>query len=203
MRSGGTAMPAGWTAKIAAMCTAAGTGLHLDGSRLADAAVARGETLACAAAGAFTVSLSLNKAIGAPLGAILAGPRDLVEQAAEWREMLGGNWRPVGPVAAAARAALPGWVERLTRNHRMAADLARRLRSMLGESVDVPDTAIILIGCQPGGAEDLVRRLGNRGVGALALTSNMVRLVLHGGVPPGAIPGIADAVARAWAEHEP
>jgi threonine aldolase len=200
MRAGGTAMPAGWTEAAAAACRARGVGLHLDGSRLANAAVARGESLARAASGAATVSISLNKALGAPLGAILAGPRDLMDQAAEWREMLGGNWRPIGPIAAAARAALPGWEERLARDHALAADLARRMQSELGEAVGMPDTNIILVRCPAGEADRLVLAVAERGVGVLAIAPDTIRLVMHAGIAPSLIPVVAEAVAQVVAE---
>jgi len=198
MLAGGTAMPAGWTATMGAICGKHGVGLHLDGSRLPNAAIARGESLATAAAGAVTVSISLNKALGAPLGAILSGPREVIDQAADWRDMLGGNWRPVGPLAAAARAALRGWEQRLRRDHALAADLAARLRAALGDIASTPDTNIILLRCRPGVAGGLVQAIGEAGVAVLALAPDTIRLVLHGGVSPSDIPLVAEAVIGAF-----
>ena len=50
-------------------------------------------------AGADTAAISLNKAIGAPMGSVLAGSRAAIEEAARWRDALGGGWRPIASVA--------------------------------------------------------------------------------------------------------
>jgi threonine aldolase len=198
MRAGGTVMLPDWTAMLGQTCRRHGIRLHLDGSRLPNAAAARGKTLAAAAAGAVTVSMSLNKALGAPLGALLAGPREMMDQAAQWREKLGGHWRPVGQLAVAARAALHGWEERLLRDYGQAAALSEHLRAAFGGAVSAPDTNIILVRCRPAAADGLVHAIGQRGVGGLAIRPDTVRLVMHGGVQASDLPLVAAAVTSAF-----
>ena len=58
---------------VAALCKERGLAFHMDGARLANAAVALGVPLATAASGVDSVSLCLSKGLGAPVGSILAG----------------------------------------------------------------------------------------------------------------------------------
>ena len=181
MRAGGTVMPDGWQASIAATLRGTDIKIHLDGSRLWNAAVASGSSMAELAAGADTVAVSLNKAVGAPLGSILAGSQRTITRAAGLRDQMGGHWRPVGILAAAARAAIAECTERIARAHVAAAELAEALRPELGGRVSTPETNIVLI-ASPGSARADVQSLQTAGILALALDSDTVRLVTHSGL---------------------
>src|SRR6478672_4526615 len=71
-----------------------------------------------------TVTLCLSKGLGCPLGAVLAGPADLM--AVAWRQkfLFGGAMRQAGMVAAAALYALDNHVELLALDHQRARRLA-------------------------------------------------------------------------------
>ena len=109
-----------------------GLAVHLDGARLLNASTALGVPPAEIAARFDTVTLCLSKGLGCPLGALLAGSRELMERA--WREkhLFGGAMRQAGIVAAAGLYALDHHVERLADDHararRLAEALARRRR---------------------------------------------------------------------------
>jgi threonine aldolase len=124
MLSAGSIMPVGWQTQIGASCRKAGCAVHLDGSRLWNAAVAQDAPMAMLVAGCDTVAISLNKAIGAPLGSVLTGSRAEIDEAQRWRDALGGGWRPIGCIAAAALAALDGWRERLKMDAAVTGGLA-------------------------------------------------------------------------------
>jgi threonine aldolase len=115
-------------AELDAVATAAregGLGVHLDGARLMNAAVALGVPAAEIGSRVDTVTLCLSKGLGCPLGAVLAGPGDLMERA--WREkfLFGGAMRQAGVIAAAALYALDHNVERLATDHERARRLAQ------------------------------------------------------------------------------
>ena len=89
-----------------------GIGLHLDGARLLIEAVYTG-IAAAEYAGLFdTVYVSLYKYLNAASGAILAGPRALLDGLFHQRRMFGGGLPHVWPYAAAALHYLDGFAER-------------------------------------------------------------------------------------------
>ena len=134
-KAGGVALPA---SLLQAQREAVGSiWIHLDGSRLLNAAAALGETASALARHADSVSLSLNKGLSAPAGAILAGPSSFIERATEVRQQLGGGWRPVGMLAAAALVGLETMVPQLAVDHRNAARIARVLDACDGISMDL------------------------------------------------------------------
>ena len=104
---------------IKAHCRARGLHLHMDGARLWEAAAGYGRPGAEIAAGFDTVYTSLYKGIGGLGGAMLAGSREFVAQAAEWFKRQGGNVIHRSPYVVAAAmqfeqrlAAMPAYFER-------------------------------------------------------------------------------------------
>lgn len=104
---------------IKAHCRARGIHLHMDGARLWEAAAGYGRPVAEIAAGFDTVYTSLYKGIGGLGGAMLAGSREFVAQAAEWFKRQGGNVIHRSPYVVAAAmqfeqrlAAMPAYFER-------------------------------------------------------------------------------------------
>ena len=76
-------------------------------------------------AGGFdTAWLDFTKGLGAPVGAVLAGSRELIEEAWRYKQMLGGAMRQAGILAAARLYALDHHVERLADDHENARVLA-------------------------------------------------------------------------------
>lgn len=112
---------------------------HLDGARLMNAVVAAGIPAIDYAAGFDTAWIDFTKGLGAPVGAALAGSRELIDQAWRWKQMLGGAMRQSGIVAAACLYALDHNVERLADDHRNARMLADGLAAMPAVELD-PDT---------------------------------------------------------------
>ncbi len=177
-RRGGTVLGVTETAERAALAPRA----HLDGARLANAAVALGVPLAALAAPADTVALSLNKGLCAPAGALLAGEAAVIAEARVHLRRLGGaTIHKAGLLAAAGLVAL-GLVDRLADDHRRARDLARLI------GADEPQTNIVL-------ADADVERLAARGVLALAYDGR-ARFVTHRGISDDDVEHAAAAVAR-------
>ncbi|ONG59129.1 hypothetical protein BKE38_00170 [Pseudoroseomonas deserti] len=199
MRAGGTLAPAGWGAAIGKLSRASGLRVHLDGSRLWNAETATGLPLAPLAEGADSLSLSLNKALGAPAGSLLLGPRDFIREAVAVRGTLGGAWRPVGFLAAAAIEALNGRTERLRADHERAGRLHGELAEAFGPLAGrAPDTNIVLLTLPAGSAaSEIVDRLRREQVLALALDETTLRFVTHARIDDQAVAQAVDAVRRA------
>jgi threonine aldolase len=159
--SGGRVWPVAAVADVAEACRDLGVALHLDGARLANAAVAAGIPAAEYGRLCDTVTLCLSKGLGCPLGALLAGPAGAMAAARRAKHLLGGAMRQAGIVAAAGLHALDHHVERLADDHARARRLAAGLRDA-GLAVDPErvETNFVLIDVRPLGltsAEALAR----------------------------------------------
>ena len=199
-RAGGTVLDAAATEALAGAAHEAGARLHLDGARLANAAVALGVPLSALAAPADTVSFSLNKALGAPVGALLAGERATVAAARRVSRRLGGaTLHKAGMLAAAGLVALDEMGPRLAADHRRARLLAQALRRLgVVLEPDVVETNIVtLVPAAP--VEAALAQLAGSGVLALSLDGRRLRLVTHAGFDDEAIEPVAAAVAAAAA----
>jgi threonine aldolase len=204
MLSAGTIMPPGWQTQIGESCRMAGCSVHLDGSRLWNAAVAQGVKMSALVAGCDTAAISLNKAIGAPLGSVLAGSRAAIDVALRWRDALGGGWRPIGCIASAALAALEDWRERLETDAAMTRRLVAALAARLGDqAVQRAPTNLIFLNRPGGDAQSFVEALGRHAVRAMTLTPSLVRLAIHSGVRMAEIDIIAAAVVATDVELRP
>jgi threonine aldolase len=152
---------------------------HLDGARLLNASVASGEDPAAYAAGFDTAWIDFSKGLGAPVGACLAGSRELIDEAWRCKQMLGGAMRQAGIVAAAALYALDNHVERLAEDHANARALAEGLAEIDGIMIDPATCETNIVVFLVEDATGLVARLGEEGVEMSALTPNVIRAVTH------------------------
>ncbi|HEX9529740.1 MAG TPA: threonine aldolase family protein, partial [Acidimicrobiales bacterium] len=98
---------------VAEVAAGAGLPVHMDGARLFNAEVATGTAASAYAARATTVMCCLSKGLCAPVGSLLAGPHDVIEEARSERARLGGGMRQAGVIAAAGLVALRTMVDRL------------------------------------------------------------------------------------------
>lgn len=100
-----------------------GLRVHLDGSRLFNAAVALGLPSHRLGQGFDSVTLCLSKGLGCPVGAVLAHSRDLTAAVRRLKQLMGGAMRQSGILSAAGLYALSHHVERLAEDHRNAQAL--------------------------------------------------------------------------------
>jgi threonine aldolase len=114
--------------RIQTLARREGIRLHLDGARLFLQAAYTGQSVADSARWFDTVYVSLYKYFNAASGAILAGPRDLLEDMYQVRRMFGGGLSSVWPFAAVALHYLLGFGDRFRRAVQISEDLIRALR---------------------------------------------------------------------------
>jgi threonine aldolase len=208
--AGGSVLPPTLTANLAEIAHRHGAAVHLDGARLFNAAVALGCSVAELAAPVDTVAISLNKGLGAPEGALLAGPSPVIGRARGHAKRFGlASWHKAGIAAAAGLVALTTMVDRLAEDHRRAAELARRLAILPGVKVEPEQvqTNIVLIGLadevvQAGfSAPPVVRRLRDEGILALARSDRSIRFVTHRLITDDDVANTAAAVEQTMAKH--
>ena len=145
-RGGGVAIPPTHMEKLFTVANEHNLPVHLDGARLFNAAVALNEPLTEFTKYTTTVQICLSKGLGAPVGSILAGPKDFIEKARKWRKRLGGGLRQVGILGAAGLIALNDMIDRLAEDHENAKTLAKGLDKHPQLSVaNNVDTNIVLI----------------------------------------------------------
>jgi threonine aldolase len=130
---------------------------HMDGARLMNAVVASGVPAADQAGGFDTAWIDFTKGLGAPVGAVLCGSRELMEEAWRWKQQMGGAFRQSGIVAAGCLYALDHNVERLAEDHENARALADGLRE-LGCEVVAPQTNIVIFSAPDGFAQGMAER---------------------------------------------
>jgi threonine aldolase len=131
----GRVLPLDYLKKARSFSREKNLALHLDGARLANAAVSLDVSLKEISRHFDSVSLCLSKGLGAPVGSVLCGSRELIATARRWRKMLGGGMRQAGIIAAAGIIALEEGLERLAEDHANARRLAEGLAE-LGLPVD-------------------------------------------------------------------
>jgi threonine aldolase len=157
-------------------------GLHLDGARVFNAAVALDVPVDHITAQFDTVSVCLSKGLGAPVGSVLCGSRPLVQRARRWRKVLGGGMRQAGIVAAAGIIALESHVSRLSEDHANARRLAENLAAIdaLAVDLDAVETNILFVHVPEERLQSLVQHLRTRGI--RVSPGRPMRLVTHLGV---------------------
>jgi len=148
---GGRPLPADYFTTLKGVADRHGLAVHLDGARLFNAAVALGVEASTLTADVDTVTFCLSKGLCAPVGSMLCGPADFIEEARRTRKALGGGMRQAGIVAAAGLVALESMVERLADDHAHARMLAEKLATIDGIRIapETVETNIVFFELEP------------------------------------------------------
>lgn len=158
----------------------AGVPVHMDGARIFNASTAVGKPVREIAAKADTVMFCLSKALGAPVGSILAGPAHLIERGRLYRKRLGGGMRQAGVLAAAGLIALEESPKCLAVDHANARLMAERLGKIDGVMVRQVETNIVIFdlpqGCSPPATSAALKA---RGILMNPVNNQFMRAVTH------------------------
>lgn len=180
----GQVMSHDYLAQATALARQHGLACHLDGARVFNAAVADAGPSGDVPAALRritdyfdSVSVCFSKGLGAPVGSMLCGSRELISRAHRVRKMVGGGMRQVGLLAAAVDHALDHHVERLREDHRRAALLADGLQGLPGLTVRSAATNIVFVDVADGRGGELLAHLKARGIWATGLIG--LRFVAH------------------------
>ena len=136
-RSGGRVVPPDLHSRLCTVAREHGLRVHLDGARIFNAAIAAGVPATDYTKHVDSVMFCLSKGLSCPLGSIVAGNREFIEQADRARKRIGGGMRQAGVIAAAGIVALDSMVERLAEDHVNARILARGINRIPGLQVDM------------------------------------------------------------------
>ena len=179
---GGSVMSAKDTAEICGNAHALDLPVHLDGARIFNAAVAQNETVENLTKDCDSVQFCLSKGLGAPVGSMIAGKKDFIEEARVWRKRLGGGMRQVGILAAAGLIALTESPNTLHVDHENAKRLAAGAANIKGVSIDAEkvQTNIVIFDVSETGktSADICAELKNRKILASPF-GKAIRMVTH------------------------
>jgi threonine aldolase len=203
--AGGTVYPLETIHEICDRAHERGLKVHMDGARVFNAAEACGKPVREIAAKVDTVMFCLSKALGAPVGSMLAGDADAIDRARLYRKRLGGGMRQAGVLAAAGLIALEQSPRHLFEDHRNARLMAQGLARIPGIQIDPAkvQTNIVIFDVSGTGLSggEVSARLKERGVLINTIAPNLMRAVTHYDVDREgcelALAEVADVLARA------
>ncbi len=160
----------------------AGLPVHMDGARIFNAAVALNESVAELTRHCDSVQFCVSKGLGAPVGSVLVGSKDFIDEARIWRKRLGGGMRQAGVIAAAGLIALEESPKRLHEDHANARRLAEGLAEIPGIAIDVEtvETNIVIFDVSYTGKSQIEICLALKEKGVLANGfGTRIRMVTH------------------------
>ena len=156
-------------------------GYHLDGARLWNAMVTKGENPKQYGELFDTISVCLSKGLGCPIGSVLLGKKELMKGALRVRKILGGGMRQVGYLAAAGLYALDHHIERLDDDHKRAKEIGEVLSQLSYiKTVEPIETNIIIFELNDTISEtDFLNKLKTKNIHIIGMGSNKLRMVTH------------------------
>ncbi|OGD28799.1 MAG: threonine aldolase [Candidatus Aminicenantes bacterium RBG_19FT_COMBO_59_29] len=141
----GAVLPLANLKAVRAIADKHGIKVHMDGARIFNASTASGVPVKDYAALADSVMFCLSKGLSAPVGSMLAGPRNFIDFARRIRKALGGGMRQVGVLAAPGIIALTEMTGRLGQDHARAKKLAAAIAGLPGVRVNLADVETNII----------------------------------------------------------
>lgn len=199
-RAGGAVLPIEYMRDVYQLAQNHSIPVHLDGARLFNASVALGKNVSELTKYVDTVQICLSKGLSAPMGSILAGPKDWIENARKWRKRLGGGMRQAGLMAAPGIVALTKMVDRLAEDHVRAKKLATGLNELDGLIVDVSnvETNIVLVDIKGLNmtADAFMAELHQESIYGSVFGEYLVRLTTHREITDADIDNTIKAIAN-------
>jgi threonine aldolase len=167
--------------RIKAVCTTHNLGIHLDGARLLNAVVAKNESPKTYGKLFDSISICLSKGLGAPMGSVLVGKKEVMNNAIRVRKVLGGGMRQIGFMAAAGLFAMENNLERLVDDHKKAFEIAEvlRTRSYI-KKVEPTETNIVIFYLEELISEEqFMKELFQKGIRISNMGQGKLRIVTH------------------------
>ena len=180
--AGGTVMYAQQCEDICARARKLGIPVHLDGARIFNAAAATEQSVKELSESADSVQFCLSKGLGAPVGSMLLGGKEFIEEARVWRKRMGGGMRQVGVLAAAGLVALEESPPKLIEDHQNARRLAAGVAEIPRVKIDTRNvqTNIVIFDVSEASisSAEICEQLKQNGIEAIGF-GNLIRMVTH------------------------
>jgi threonine aldolase len=155
--------------------------VHLDGARIWNAMAATGIEPGFFGVIADTISVSFSKGLGAPVGSMMLGSKDLIMKARRIRKMWGGGMRQIGILAAAAKYGVDNHMELLKDDHRRAKIFAKEISRHPGFTIDpeTVETNIVLFDVKEKTVESVLEKFSEKGIGMVPFGPRTIRATFH------------------------
>lgn len=168
--------------KIKSVCDNHQLGYHLDGARLWNALVAKGENALQYGSVFDTISVCLSKGLGCPVGSVLVGSQKMIKKAIRVRKVLGGGMRQAGFLAAAAIYALDHHLERLAADHTKANEIGAVLSGLsFVKKIEPVETNIIIFEIDEDflTSSEFTNKLLQKDIHIISMGQGKLRMVTH------------------------
>lgn len=183
--AGGTVMTLAQMKKTWELAQTYGVKVHCDGARIFNAAIYLGTEVKNLCRYTDSIMFCISKGLSAPVGSLVCGSKEFIEQARFYRKLLGGTMRQAGIIAAPGIISLTNMIERLKEDHENAALLAKGLEKIPGIQLrNQVQTNIIYIDLSELGitGDEYRTRMLNYGVRTGGGGLPEARLVTHRGI---------------------
>jgi len=181
--AGGTVYPTDLANEICDKAHEVGLKVHLDGARIFNAAAYLNENVADMTRKFDSIQFCLSKGLGAPVGSLIVGSKELIERCRVIRKMLGGGMRQAGVLAAAGLVALDEGPKQIPADHQSAQILAQGLAKIRGIKIDPKEVQTNIVIFDVGGtgmdSSKFVAKLAARKVLSGAVDATRIRIVTH------------------------
>jgi threonine aldolase len=180
-RAGGSYYTLSQMKAVSEFCREKNLKVHLDGARIFNAMAVTGDSPAETGKLFDSISICLSKGLGAPVGSLLLGNRQVVAEARRIRKVLGGGMRQAGVIASAGSYALKNNIGRLKEDHRRAAALGDCLKGLsFVQNVLPVHTNIVIFTLGPKMPGDqFEKKLSDKGIRVAPFGKQTVRMVTH------------------------
>ena len=167
--------------KIKKVCNENNLGFHLDGARIWNALVERNETPQQYGDVFDTISVCLSKGLGCPIGSVVVGDSNIMQEAIRLRKIFGGNMRQAGYLAAAGLYALDNNIERLKEDHKKAKEIGEELTKLsVVKIVETIETNIVIFELIKDVDENaFVQKLADNNIHIIGMGGGKLRMVTH------------------------
>lgn len=202
-RHGGTVLSLEYMQSLHAFAQKHNLPIHCDGARIWNACAAT--TIEPHEYGKYadTLSVCLSKGLGAPIGSVLIGTKDHIDQARHWRKVLGGGMRQAGILAAAGMHALQNHRSTLQEDHQKAALFAslisRDSNCTIANSSGMVESNIVVIDCGDHiSPVDIQKRCAEQALILSMGRGRCLRAVFHRDIPMDAIHTAAEIFCSSY-----
>ena len=200
LASGGSIVPYDKIKSISSIAKESDLKLHIDGARIWHAILEENKGYDY---GKYCDSLTFcfSKGLGAPIGSMLLGTNDFIENSREYRKKLGGGMRQVGIIASAAKHAI-NKREELLHDHEKTLYIYKKLNEIkeklkLIDEIEYKGTNMIfLLFKDTTLSNNFLKKLEKRNIKAGLIKKNIVRLVLHKDINKEDLDNIVEAISH-------
>ncbi|MGC8931622.1 MAG: low-specificity L-threonine aldolase [Dictyoglomus sp.] len=198
-RAGGKVLPLEYMKEVYEISRKHDIPIHLDGARIFNAAIYLGIPAKEIAKYADSVMFCLSKGLSCPMGSVLVGSKEFIEEARRKRQRLGGGLRQAGVVAACGIVALERMIDRLVEDHEKAQNLYNFLKDIEIFSVKKPDTNILKVRIKINKkAREFLEEFKKYGLLATSFDDETLRFVTHKDVSFEDIEKAKEIIYKVW-----